>query len=382
MIEVKAVTHSKIKSKRIQLRDRPDRVDVKLRPNDDVLLLIDLGQVDVVVIFDSGRDTEPETNRAERGDCRESARSIDAALPRQLPRRGTVERRLGREEPTPGKGAKKRQGMPSRTRGIGWVLKSIGDRARCRFSRCSTNRGRSSARTLEATTARKLRDNESESPSCERFLLKICLYLVGRFLTGMQRSGQAKSCHSPRRVFSLRSGGERPLKRPGPFHPKKASRAGAVKAVIETVPGSQPLTTLFSPARTFCVVFILNSLVLAHGQTHRPSNEKPTRADWKIEYVTPGYAKAINLTVNDAKTRFRLNRGVTSFIIPLSAPNQRRCFTLENESIAAKGSFSIATANERLAVKRWQIGTSLPARSAFGKKGSSISRSWASKQNL
>ena len=193
----------------------------------------------------------------------------------------------------------------------------------------------------------------------------------------MQQSGQAKSCHSPRRVFSLRSGGERPLKRPGPFHPKKASRAGAVKAVIETVPGSQPLTTLFSPARTFCVVFILNSLVLAHGQTHRPSNEKPTRADWKIEYVTPGKAKAINLTVNDAKTRFRLT-WVTSFVIPLR-PNQRRCFTLRTKQ-CREG--HLPSPPPRMS--DWQRTMQLERRclrSSLRQK-QFYSRSWASKQNL
>lgn len=61
--------------------------------------------------------------------------------------------------------------------------------------------------------------------------------------------------------------------------------------------------------------------------------------------------------MNEAKTCFSLRNGVTSFVIPLSAPNQRRCFTLENENVAAKGSFSIATANERLAANdaNWNV---------------------------
>jgi hypothetical protein len=127
--------------------------------------------------------------------------------------------------------------------------------------------------------------------------------------------------------------------------------------MTEAVPDSHLFTTLFSSARAFCVGFILTSLVPAHGQTDRPTNEKSTPADRKIECVAPAKAKAINLTVNGAKTRFRLHRGVTSFVIPLSAPDQRRCFTLENEIIAANGTFSIATANERLAVNdaNWNI---------------------------
>jgi len=109
----------------------------------------------------------------------------------------------------------------------------------------------------------------------------------------------------------------------------------------------------------FCIAgwFILSSIASADGEAHRsdqaghrPQKEEAARADWQIECVAPGKAEAINLTMNDAKIRFALRRGVTSFIIHLAAPGQQRCFTLENENMAAEGSFSIATSNERLAV--------------------------------
>ena len=103
--------------------------------------------------------------------------------------------------------------------------------------------------------------------------------------------------------------------------------------------------------------FILSSIASAGGGAptsdradHRPLSEEAARADWQIECVAPGKAKAISLTTSDAKIRFALRRGVTFFIIHLAAPGERRCFTLENENMTAKGSFSIATSNERLAV--------------------------------
>ena len=124
MIDVKAVTHAEIKSQRIQLRDRPNRVNVKLRPKDDVLLLIELGQVDVVVIFDSGGDTEPETNRAEEeivGNLLDRlTRGAPAASPARDGRTASWARRAEARKRSP-----RTTVNAFRTRGIGWVLKSI-----------------------------------------------------------------------------------------------------------------------------------------------------------------------------------------------------------------------------------------------------------------
>ena len=142
-------------------------------------------------------------------------------------------------------------------------------------------------------------------------------------------------------------------------HETKPVRTGLVKAVIETVPGSNSITTLFSFARRFSIAasFFLSSLASGDGAAHksdqtghRPQNEEAVGADLEIECVPPGKTEAINLTRNEPKIRFALRRGVTSFIIHLAAPGQRRSLTLENENMAAKGSFSIAISNERLAV--------------------------------
>jgi len=77
----------------------------------------------------------------------------------------------------------------------------------------------------------------------------------------------------------------------------------------------------------------------------------------RIECLAPGEAAPISLTMNDAELRYALRRGVTSFIIHLAAPGQRRCFTLVNGNMAAAGRLSIATANERLAADnpRWRV---------------------------
>jgi hypothetical protein len=93
----------------------------------------------------------------------------------------------------------------------------------------------------------------------------------------------------------------------------------------------------------------MSSLVPAHGDTARPASVDPTHAECQTKTAVPNKTRAVNLTVSNAKTRFRLRKGVTSFVIPLSSPNQRRCFTLENENVAAKGTLSIATASRPLA---------------------------------
>ena len=86
------------------------------------------------------------------------------------------------------------------------------------------------------------------------------------------------------------------------------------------------------------------------GQTeHLQPNQATTGSDCQIECLSPGKAEAVSLTMNDSEIRYALPRGVTSFIIHLDAPGQRRCFTLVNESSEAKGKLSIAISNERLA---------------------------------
>jgi len=122
---------------------------------------------------------------------------------------------------------------------------------------------------------------------------------------------------------------------------EKPSKTGAVKAVFAIVQAYHPRTNRFSSAKVFCLMFIASTLVPAHGQTPCPD--------------LPEKAQAINLTVNNGKTRFRLRNGVTSFVIPLVSAEHR--FTLENESVAANGTFSIATASRRLAANdvNWNV---------------------------
>ena len=82
---------------------------------------------------------------------------------------------------------------------------------------------------------------------------------------------------------------------------------------------------------------------------HLEGSQGPLKREAQIECLAPGKAGPISLTLTDAKIRYALPRGTTSFIIHLAATNQRRCFTLVNENRTAEGKLSIAIAKERLA---------------------------------
>ena len=111
------------------------------------------------------------------------------------------------------------------------------------------------------------------------------------------------------------------------------------------------LTKLFPAIRLFCLAVIAITRIPAYGQTPRPASVCQAEADCQTSGAAPSKGRAINLRIDTAKTtRVRLPKGVTSFVIPVSASTQPRCFTLENGDVATKGTFSIATANKRLAV--------------------------------
>jgi hypothetical protein len=120
------------------------------------------------------------------------------------------------------------------------------------------------------------------------------------------------------------------------------------------VAGSHSITTLFSSVCT--ATLLLSSIASARDEAltfeqaaHQPQGQESERSKLQIECVAPGKAEATNLTMNDAKVRYALRRGETSFIIHLAEDDQRRCFTLENENMAAEGRLLIAISNERLA---------------------------------
>ena len=125
-----------------------------------------------------------------------------------------------------------------------------------------------------------------------------------------------------------------------------------IKALIENVSGPDSITSFLISARTYLVAgsLFLSPLVCA-GNDALTSGQ----AGRQIECVAPGKTKPVSLAMNDAEIRYALRRGVTSFIIHLAAPGQRRCFTLVNENMAAAGKLSIATSNERLTADnpRW-----------------------------
>ena len=116
-------------------------------------------------------------------------------------------------------------------------------------------------------------------------------------------------------------------------------------------------SAFLSSARRFgaAASLLLTSVTLADNSPLTPGkpaesgqNQKPTNPDWQIECVASGRGAATNLTMADAKVNYALPRGMTSFIIQLSATAQQRCFTLVNENTAAEGKLSIAVSKERL----------------------------------
>jgi hypothetical protein len=109
---------------------------------------------------------------------------------------------------------------------------------------------------------------------------------------------------------------------------------------------------------------MLNSIASARDDApmseqaeHRPQSLESAKSGLQIECVAPGQAEVISLTMSDAKIRYALQRGITSFIMHLAAEDQGRCFTLENENMAAEGRLSIAVSNERLAANnpKWSV---------------------------
>ena len=62
MVDIECVALAEIESEGMKMRHRPDGIDIHLGPDDHVLLGVDLGQVDVVVIFhtECGANAEPD----------------------------------------------------------------------------------------------------------------------------------------------------------------------------------------------------------------------------------------------------------------------------------------------------------------------------------
>src|SRR2546430_1734594 len=65
MVQVKIIADPEIEPEGVELRHRPDRIDVELRADDDVILLVSFGEIDVVVVFDPERHAETEADRAD-----------------------------------------------------------------------------------------------------------------------------------------------------------------------------------------------------------------------------------------------------------------------------------------------------------------------------
>ena len=65
VINVNRIAETDIEGMGIELGNWPDRVDVELRSNDDVILLVGLGEIDVIVVLDAERDAKEEADRTE-----------------------------------------------------------------------------------------------------------------------------------------------------------------------------------------------------------------------------------------------------------------------------------------------------------------------------
>ncbi len=112
------------------------------------------------------------------------------------------------------------------------------------------------------------------------------------------------------------------------------------------------LAGLISAGGWFClapVAFARSDFPTSDQAKHLPESQGPLKREAQIECLAPGKVGPISLTPIDARIRYALPRGTTSFIIHLAASDRRRCFTLVNENRTAEGKLSIAIANERLA---------------------------------
>ena len=65
MVDVGGIADTDIESQRIELGQRPDGVEIYLRPNDYVLLFIYFGVIDVVVIFHANACADSESDGPE-----------------------------------------------------------------------------------------------------------------------------------------------------------------------------------------------------------------------------------------------------------------------------------------------------------------------------
>src|ERR1041385_4251843 len=67
VVEIECVAQAEIEPQSVELRQRPQCVDVQLWADDDVILFIGFGEVDVVVIFGAYRSTDakPDWTRQE-----------------------------------------------------------------------------------------------------------------------------------------------------------------------------------------------------------------------------------------------------------------------------------------------------------------------------
>jgi hypothetical protein len=120
---------------------------------------------------------------------------------------------------------------------------------------------------------------------------------------------------------------------------------------------SASTNAFFAFLREFCATgsLFLTSFVFAGQNAPLPGQAAALGQNLKaanssrIECFASGSARTTSMTMADAKIKYTLPRGVTTFIIRLAAPAEKRCFTVVNGNAAAAGKLSIAVSNERLA---------------------------------
>ena len=65
MIKVKGVSDAKIKAQGVELGDWPDRVEAQARGNNKIILRVNFGVVNVVVVFGANSRTDSKPDRAQ-----------------------------------------------------------------------------------------------------------------------------------------------------------------------------------------------------------------------------------------------------------------------------------------------------------------------------
>ena len=84
VIEVEGVADPEVEPEGVELGDRPEDVEIHLRTENEILLLVDLGVIDVVVVFEPSGGAEAEPDRPDEQIIRNPIERLAARFRRRF----------------------------------------------------------------------------------------------------------------------------------------------------------------------------------------------------------------------------------------------------------------------------------------------------------